>query len=214
MGFARLVKWIKIPFFLLCLAPLGNLVWMGLHNDLTANPIEYIRNSTGFWTLTFLCLTLAITPLRKLLHRNELIRFRRMVGLFAFFYGSVHFLTYVGIEQSFDLKQMLDDVTQRPFITAGYIAFLLMIPLAVTSTSGMVRRLGGEAVAVAAPAGVSERHRRRGAFLLESKIRHHRADAFYRGDCDSAGLSPGGCRNEISQAACQAGNFPLTIPTH
>jgi methionine sulfoxide reductase heme-binding subunit len=144
MGFARLVKWIKIPFFLLCLAPLGNLVWRGLHNDLTANPIEYIRNSTGFWTLTFLCLTLAITPLRKLLHRNELIRFRRMVGLFAFFYGSVHFLTYVGIEQSFDLKQMLDDVTQRPFITAGYIAFLLMIPLAVTSTSGMVRRLGGK----------------------------------------------------------------------
>jgi sulfoxide reductase heme-binding subunit YedZ len=144
MGFSRLIKWIKIPFFLLCLAPLANLVWKGFHRELTANPLEYIRNSTGFWTLVFLCLTLAVTPLRLLLHRNELIRFRRMAGLFAFFYGVLHFVTYIWFEESFDLAAMLDDVTKRPFITVGFIAFVLMIPLALTSTSGMVRRLGGK----------------------------------------------------------------------
>jgi sulfoxide reductase heme-binding subunit YedZ len=144
MGFSRLIKWIKIPFFLLCLVPLGNLVWKGFHRDLTANPLEYIRNSTGFWTLVFLCATLAITPLRRLLHRNELIRFRRMLGLFAFFYSTLHFVTYIWFEQSFDFAAMLDDVAKRPFITMGFIAFVLMIPLALTSTSGMVRRLGGK----------------------------------------------------------------------
>ena len=143
MGFSRLIKWIKIPVFLLCLVPLGNLVWKGFHDQLTANPLEYIRNSTGFWTLLFLCVTLAVTPLRRLLHRNELIRFRRMMGLFAFFYGVLHFVTYIWFEESFDVAAMLQDVVQRPFITAGFIAFVLMIPLALTSTSGMVRRLGG-----------------------------------------------------------------------
>ncbi len=103
MGFARAIKWIKIPVFLLCLVPLANLVWKGFHRDLTANPLEYIRNSTGFWTLVFLCVTLAVTPLRRLLHRNELIRFRRMLGLFAFFYSVLHFVTYIWFEQSFDL---------------------------------------------------------------------------------------------------------------
>jgi sulfoxide reductase heme-binding subunit YedZ len=144
MGLSRLIQWIKIPFFLLCLGPLANLVWKGFHRELTANPLEYIRNSTGFWTLVFLCLTLAVTPLRRLLHRNELIRFRRMMGLFAFFYGVLHFVTYIWFEQSFDFAAMLDDVAQRPFITLGFIAFVLMIPLALTSTSGMVRRLGGK----------------------------------------------------------------------
>ena len=144
MAFSRFIKWIKIPFFLLCLVPLTNLVWKGFHRDLTANPIEYIRNSTGFWTLVFLCLTLAVTPLRRLLHRNELVRFRRMVGLFAFFYSVLHFVTYIWFEQSFDFAAMLDDVAKRPFITMGFIAFVLMIPLALTSTSGMVRRLGGK----------------------------------------------------------------------
>ena len=143
MGFSRLIKWIKIPVFLLCLGPLASLVWKGFHRDLTANPLEYIRNSTGFWTLVFLCVTLGVTPLRRLLRRNELIRFRRMLGLFAFFYGALHFITYIWFEQSFDLRAMIGDVYQRPFITAGFIAFVLMIPLALTSTSGMVRRLGG-----------------------------------------------------------------------
>jgi sulfoxide reductase heme-binding subunit YedZ len=144
MGFSRHIKWIKIPVFLLCLAPLANLVWKGFQRDLTANPLEYIRNSTGFWTLTFLCVTLSITPLRRLLQRNELIRFRRMMGLFAFFYGSLHFVTYIWFEQSFDLQATIQDVYMRPFITMGFIAFVAMIPLALTSTSGMVRRLGGK----------------------------------------------------------------------
>jgi sulfoxide reductase heme-binding subunit YedZ len=143
MGFSRHIKWIKIPFFLLCMVPLANLVWKGFHRELTANPLEYIRNSTGFWTLVFLCLTLAVTPLRKLLHRNELIRFRRMLGLFAFFYGVLHFVTYIWFEQSFDMAAMLADIGMRPFITLGFLAFVLMIPLAITSTSGMVRRIGG-----------------------------------------------------------------------
>jgi methionine sulfoxide reductase heme-binding subunit len=144
MGFARLIKWIKIPVFLLCLVPLANLVWKGVQHDLTANPIEFIRNSTGFWTLVFLCITLSITPLRRLVHRNELIRFRRMLGLFAFFYSLLHFITYIWFEQSFDFQGTMQDVYMRPFITMGFIAFVLMIPLALTSTSGMVRRLGGK----------------------------------------------------------------------
>jgi sulfoxide reductase heme-binding subunit YedZ len=144
MTFSRFIKWIKIPVFLLCLVPLANLVWKGFHRGLTANPLEYVRNSTGFWTLVFLCVTLAVTPLRRLLHRNELIRFRRMIGLFAFFYSVLHFVTYIWFEESFDFAAMLEDVAQRPFITAGFIAFVLMIPLALTSTSGMVRRLGGK----------------------------------------------------------------------
>jgi sulfoxide reductase heme-binding subunit YedZ len=144
MGFSRLIKWIKPPVFLLCLLPLGNLVWKGFQRELSANPLEYIRNSTGFWTLVFLCVTLSVTPLRRLLRRNELIRFRRMLGLFAFFYGFLHFITYIWFEQGFNFRAMLEDVYLRPFITAGFIAFVLMIPLALTSTSGMVRRLGGK----------------------------------------------------------------------
>ena len=144
MGFSRFIKWIKVPFFLLCLVPLANLIWKGFHRGLTANPLEYIRNSTGFWTLVFLCLTLAVTPLRRLLHRNELVRFRRMIGLFAFFYSLLHFVTYIEFEQSFDFAAMLDDVEMRPFITLGFIGFVLLIPLAITSTGGMVRRMGGK----------------------------------------------------------------------
>ncbi len=143
MSSSRLIRWIKPPVFLLCLVPLGNLVWKGFHRELTANPIEYIRNSTGFWTLVFLCVALSVTPLRRLLGRNELIRFRRLLGLFAFFYGFLHFITYIWLDKSFDFRAMLEDVYLRPFITAGFIAFVLMIPLAITSTSGMVRRLGG-----------------------------------------------------------------------
>jgi sulfoxide reductase heme-binding subunit YedZ len=144
MASSHFVRWIKVPVFLLCLVPLGYLVWRGFHRDLTANPLEYIRDSTGFWTLVFLCITLSITPLRRLLQRNEPIRFRRMMGLFAFFYSLMHFVTYIWFEQSFDLQATIQDVYMRPFITAGFIAFVLMIPLAITSTSGMVRRLGGK----------------------------------------------------------------------
>jgi len=137
------MKAAKIVLFALCLTPLGLLLWRGTHDGLGANPIEFITHATGDWTLRFLVLTLAVTPLRKLLGRPQLVRFRRMLGLFAFFYGCLHFLTYVWLDKFFDVSEMLKDVAKRPFITAGFTAFILLIPLALTSTAGSIRRLGG-----------------------------------------------------------------------
>ena len=134
---------IKPPLFILCLTPAAWLIWRGLHQDLGANPIELITHSTGDWTLRFLVITLAITPLRKLSGRTELIRFRRMLGLFAFFYGCLHLLTYVWLDKFFDVAGMIHDIGKRSFITAGFAGFLLMAPLAITSTAGWIRRLGG-----------------------------------------------------------------------
>ena len=136
-------KWTKVPVFLLCLVPLGILVWRALTANLGANPVEFIQHATGDWTLRFLVLTLCITPFRKLLKLPDLIRFRRMLGLFAFFYACLHFLTYLGPDQSFDVAAMWKDVAKRPFITVGFAAFVLLIPLALTSTAGWIRRLGG-----------------------------------------------------------------------
>ena len=137
------IRWLKPPIFLVCLAPLAHLVWMGFHDELGANPVEYITHSTGTWTLVGLCATLSITPLRRILKQNWLIRLRRMFGLFAFFYVSLHFTTWVWLYSGFDVHAMIADVYKRPFITAGFTAFVLLIPLAATSTSGMIRRLGG-----------------------------------------------------------------------
>ena len=137
-------KWAKVLVFLLSLVPLLVLIWRGFHNDFTANPVEFLQHQTGDWTLRFLIFTLCITPFRKVLNLPELIRFRRMLGLFAFFYVSLHFLTYLGPDQSFNLAGMLKDVVKRPFITVGFAAFVLLIPLAITSTAGWVRRLGGK----------------------------------------------------------------------
>jgi methionine sulfoxide reductase heme-binding subunit len=136
-------KWTKVPIFLLCLVPLGVLLWRALTANLGANPVEFIQHATGDWTLRFLVSTLSITPLRKLLKLPELIRFRRMLGLFAFFYACLHFLTYLGPDQSFDLAAIWRDVAKRPFITMGFTAFVLLVPLAITSTAGWIRRLGG-----------------------------------------------------------------------
>jgi sulfoxide reductase heme-binding subunit YedZ len=136
-------KWTKVPVFLICLVPLGMLVWRALTANLGANPVEFIQHATGDWTLRFLVFTLCITPLRKLLNLPELIRFRRMLGLFAFFYACLHFLTYLGPDQSFDLAAIWKDVAKRPFIMVGFTAFVLLIPLALTSTAGWIRRLGG-----------------------------------------------------------------------
>jgi sulfoxide reductase heme-binding subunit YedZ len=119
------------------------LVARALTANLGANPVEFIQHATGDWTLRFLIFTLSITPLRKLLKAPELIRFRRMLGLFAFFYACLHFLTYLGPDQSFDLAAIWKDVAKRPFITVGFAAFALLIPLALTSTAGWIRRLGG-----------------------------------------------------------------------
>src|SRR2546425_11755789 len=137
-------RWTKLAVFLLCLAPLMNLAWRGARQDLGANPIEYITHATGDWTLRFLVITLSITPVRKLLNLPQLIRFRRMLGLFAFFYGFLHFSTYVWLDKFFDFHEMFKDVIKRPFITAGFIGFVLLIPLAITSTAGWIRRLGGK----------------------------------------------------------------------
>jgi sulfoxide reductase heme-binding subunit YedZ len=134
----------KVPVFVLCLIPALLLAWRALNGDLSANPIELITHWTGDWTIRFLCITLAITPLRKLLRLPELIRFRRMLGLFGFFYASLHFLTWFVLDKFFEWNEILKDVVKRPFITAGFTAFVLLIPLAVTSTTGWIRRLGGK----------------------------------------------------------------------
>jgi sulfoxide reductase heme-binding subunit YedZ len=139
----RGIRWIKILVFLLCLAPLARLGWLAWQQDLGANPIERITHFTGDWTLRLLVATLAVTPLRKLLSMPVLIRYRRMLGLFAFFYGSLHFLTYIWLDKFFDLHDVAKDVAKRPFITVGFTAFVLLIPLAVTSTAGWIRRMGG-----------------------------------------------------------------------
>lgn len=132
----------KPLLFIICLLPLARLLYLAFNGGLGANPIEFITRSTGTWTLVGLMLTLAVTPLRRLTGRNELIRYRRMLGVFAFFYACLHFTTYIWLDQFFDLKGILRDIYKRPFITVGFSAFLLLIPLAVTSTNAMMRRLG------------------------------------------------------------------------
>ena len=135
-------KYLKPIIFASCLLPLARLVWKALNSALGANPIQVITFSTGTWTLAFLLVTLSITPLRKLTKLYWLIQYRRMLGLFAFFYGCLHFLTYVWLDQFFDLHSIYKDVWKRPFVTAGFTAFVLMIPLAATSTQWAIRKLG------------------------------------------------------------------------
>ena len=121
-------KWSKVAAFLLCLAPLGYLGLRAYHGELTANPVEFVQHFTGDWTLRFLLITLSVTPLRKLLNLPDLIRFRRMLGLFAFTYVCLHFLTYIGPDQAFDLRGIWKDVVKRPFVTVGFLGFVLLIP--------------------------------------------------------------------------------------
>jgi methionine sulfoxide reductase heme-binding subunit len=136
------IAWLKIAIFILSLVPFLRLFVLGFQDRLGVNPIEFITHSTGFWTLTFLCITLAITPLRRLTGWQQLIRLRRMLGLFAFFYACAHLVTYVWFDQWFSLEEIVKDIWKRPFITVGFAAFLLLVPLAVTSTNRMMRRLG------------------------------------------------------------------------
>jgi sulfoxide reductase heme-binding subunit YedZ len=135
-------KYLKPIVFLACLLPVGRLAWKAYNSALGANPIQVITWSTGTWTLVFLMLTLAITPLRKLTRQYGLIQYRRMLGLFAFFYGCLHFVTYIWLDQFFDWPGVVKDVFKRPFITVGFTAFLLMIPLAATSFQRAIRWLG------------------------------------------------------------------------
>jgi len=137
-------KWAKVAGVVLCLVPFLLLVWQSLTGSLGINPVETLQHTTGDWTLRFLVLTLCITPFRKILHLPELIRFRRMLGLSASFYVCLHFLTYLGPDQGFALSGMLRDVAKRPYITVGASALMLLVPLALTSTAGAIRRLGGK----------------------------------------------------------------------
>jgi methionine sulfoxide reductase heme-binding subunit len=160
----NLIRWVAKPLvFLAALGPLTWLIWAFFTAHLSANPLSDITNETGVWTLRFVCITLAITPVRRLTGWNVLIRFRRMTGLYAFFYGTLHFLTYVILDRFFTVLALLDpgdaivsvgtaqklvmavgeDIAKRPFIMIGFTAFVLMIPLAITSTAGWIRRLGG-----------------------------------------------------------------------
>jgi sulfoxide reductase heme-binding subunit YedZ len=155
------VRWVLKPaIFIAALVPAGWLVWAALTGNLSVNPLSDITNHTGVWTLRFLCITLAVTPLRRITGWSSLIRVRRMVGLFAFFYGTLHFLTYVIADRFAGLDfpdgivawrtvtnlavSVGEDIYKRPFITVGFTAFVCMVPLAATSTAGMIRRLGGK----------------------------------------------------------------------
>jgi methionine sulfoxide reductase heme-binding subunit len=136
------MKYFKPALFILALLPLGRLLWFGLQNDLGANPIEFVTRSTGTWALIFLCITLAMTPLRVLTGQTSFIKLRRMFGLFCFFYACLHFLIWFWLDQNLDLQTMWADVIKRPFITMGFLTFVLLIPLAITSNHFSVRALG------------------------------------------------------------------------
>jgi sulfoxide reductase heme-binding subunit YedZ len=137
-------KWTKVVVFLACLGPLGLLIWEALNDELSANPTQFLEHATGDWTLRFVAITLSVTPLRKILRLPNLIRFRRMLGLFAFFYGCLHFSIYLGFDRVLDFSTVWADVVKRKYITVGFTGFVLMIPLALTSTAGSIRRLGGK----------------------------------------------------------------------
>lgn len=136
------IKILKVVVFLAALVPLGLLVWKGFHDELGANPIEVITHATGDWTIRFLLITLSITPLRRITGWQGWIRFRRMTGLFAFFYGCLHLTTWVWLDKFFNLHDMADDLLKRRFIFVGMTGLLLILPLAITSTKGWIRRLG------------------------------------------------------------------------
>jgi sulfoxide reductase heme-binding subunit YedZ len=133
---------IKSIVFLLALLPLGRLIWLGSEQDLGANPIEFITRSMGTWTLVFLCLSLAMTPARMLTRWTGFIHLRRMLGLFCFFYATLHFLIWLWLDHNFSLGAMWQDVLERPYITFGFLAFVLLIPLALTSNRWAQRKLG------------------------------------------------------------------------
>jgi len=133
---------LKLLVFALALVPFASLAWRLYNANLGINPAETLQLETGIWTLRFLIMTLAVTPLRRITGWNPVIQYRRMLGLFAFFYGTLHFFSYLALDQVFSLDGMLADVSKRPFITAGFVSFIVMVPLAVTSTRGWIRRLG------------------------------------------------------------------------
>ena len=151
---------LRVALFVICLGPFAQLVYSAWTDNLGANPIDAITRHTGSWALIFLLVTLSVTPLRKISGWNALIKFRRMLGLFAFFYAALHFTTFLVLDHFFDFHAIVKDVMKRPYVTAGFTGFVLLIPLAITSTRGMIRRLGRRwqqlhrLVYIAAAAGV------------------------------------------------------------
>jgi sulfoxide reductase heme-binding subunit YedZ len=141
-NWSRLYPWLKGVVFLACLVPFGQLLYDAYTDDLGANPIEAITHFTGDWALIILLASLSVTPLRKLTGWNTLVKFRRLLGLFAFFYAILHFMTYIVLDYFFDFQAIAKDILKRPYVTAGFTAFVLMVPLAITSTAAMIRRLG------------------------------------------------------------------------
>ena len=177
-----MLRWLKVAVFVLCLIPVGLEFRLYLKDDLGANPVEHITHMTGLWTLRFLLITLCVTPLRKLLGQPSLIKFRRMLGLFAFFYACLHITTYAWLYAWLEAAAVGNsfwavvaaDVTKRPYITVGLFALLCMLPLAVTSTAGWIRRMGGKRwqllhrlIYVSAAAGVIHYY-----WLVKSDVRH------------------------------------------
>ena len=155
-----MVSRLKPFIFLLCLVPFAQLAYNAYIGDLGVNPIDFITRFTGSWALIFLIGTLAVTPARRLTGWNDLIKLRRMLGLFAFAYASAHFATFLVLDHFFDWQAIGKDIVKRPYVTAGFTAFVIMLPLALTSTAGMIRRLGKRwqklhrLIYLAAPAGV------------------------------------------------------------
>ena len=137
-------RFAKLVLFINSLVPLTLLLWDVYRRQVGANPLEFVTRTTGMLTLVFVLISLAVSPMRRITGLNWLIKFRRMLGLFAFFYGSLHLMTYVAFDRFFNLKSIPGDVAKRPFITIGMAAFFLMLPLAITSTNKMVKRLGGK----------------------------------------------------------------------
>ena len=131
----------KIAFFVIALLPLARLVWLGLTDGLGANPVEFVIRSLGTWTLVCLLVTLSVTPIRLIFGINWLVQLRRMMGLFTFFYVCLHLLAYAGLDQWFDWQAIVHDIAKHPYVLVGFSAFVLMIPLAVTSNQAMIRRL-------------------------------------------------------------------------
>lgn len=142
-GVLKLVHF-KVLLFIVCLYPFFSLAWGLLTDQLGVNPVETLTRSSGLWGLRFLLITLCVTPLRWLTGINQLIRFRRMLGLYAFFYATVHMLLYLGLDQFFDWSEIWRDIIKRPFITVGFINFIALLPLVFTSTNKMMKRLGGQ----------------------------------------------------------------------
>ncbi|MBS1142035.1 MAG: hypothetical protein H6R13_3488 [Proteobacteria bacterium] len=134
---------IKMAVFIVCLLPLGRLLWAAYTDDFGANPVEFVQRWTGSWTFNLLLITLCVTPLRTMTQWHWLLRLRRMLGLFCFFYACLHFLSFIGFDHSFEVDEIAKDIFKRPFVSLGFAAFILLIPLAATSNNWAIRKLGG-----------------------------------------------------------------------